>query len=210
MIDIILDCSTETNILLKEKIKQFNAINFIQYEQVNKPFILIKEINQQQDIEMIKKLNSLPFKFELICIIASGKNVLQLLDIHKVHLLRSYAIDKDVSILINVLQDFQKGLSPFIQIISNYEYISINIHTILYIESIGHNIFIHCCNGTFKCCKKLSTILKEVEPFYFYQIHKSYIINSEYILSINTKEVTFQSKDSLPIGRKYKDKLKRI
>lgn len=42
----------------------------------------------------------------------------------------------------------------------------------------------------------------------FSQCHKGYIVNLSFIQHMNTEKLTLLNNEHLPLGRKYKDKLK--
>ena len=79
---------------------------------------------------------------------------------------------------------------------------------IIYIEFYNRKTIIHM-NG-----QKISTYiaLKEwislLEDYHFSQCHKGYIVNLSFIQHMNTEKLTLLNNEHLPLGRKYKDKLK--
>lgn len=72
-------------------------------------------------------------------------------------------------------------------IINDNRTIYLNTNAILYIQSSGHEIEIHCIDKVVKYTKKISELMKEL-PENFYRIHRSYIINTYYLTSISCYE----------------------
>ena len=58
MIDIVIDCNPKIRVVLENYVKaQFN-VNVIDYSAINKDFILIKSVEKETDLNVIKKLNN--------------------------------------------------------------------------------------------------------------------------------------------------------
>ncbi len=86
----------------------------------------------------------------------------------------------------------------------------INLEELLYIKSSGHYIEFHLENDTQPELDRnsLSKILEELPKDSFIRIHKSYIVNMEYIKIINSKELMLTNGVWLNLSRTYKDELK--
>lgn len=86
----------------------------------------------------------------------------------------------------------------------------INLEELLYIKSSGHYIELYLNDETQPELDRnsLSGILEELPEAHFMRIHKSYIVNMEYIKIINSKELMLTNGMWLNLSRTYKDKLK--
>ena len=73
MIDVILDCGKEQELMIKHHLQSLLYINFIKYNEIKHDFILIKEIKDKDDLMIINKMNKLSFKFDLSCLISNEK-----------------------------------------------------------------------------------------------------------------------------------------
>lgn len=80
----------------------------------------------------------------------------------------------------------------------------IRLSQIYYIESLRHQIIIHSIEGEIIQRKNLSEILKDITSKQFIQIHRSYIVNKQYIQKVNHQEIILKNNTILPIGRTYK------
>ena len=87
MIDVILDCGKEQELMIKHHLQSLLYINFIKYNEIKHDFILIKEIKDKDDLMIINKMNKLSFKFDLICLISNEKFILNLIDLHQAYFL---------------------------------------------------------------------------------------------------------------------------
>jgi two-component system, LytTR family, response regulator len=81
---------------------------------------------------------------------------------------------------------------------------------IIYLESIGKKTKTHCCEGKEYLIKKSLSFVEETLPCEkFFKIHKSIIINIDYLKSININpEKTVLLHDDIRLNiayRKYKD-----
>lgn len=80
----------------------------------------------------------------------------------------------------------------------------IRLSQIYYIESLRHQIIIHSVEGEIIERKNLSNILKEITSKQFIQIHRSIIVNKQYIQKVNHQDILLKDNTTLPIGRTYK------
>lgn len=83
----------------------------------------------------------------------------------------------------------------------------IRLSQMYYIESLRHQIIIHSINGEMVERKPLSQFIKELKSNDFVQIHKSFIVNKNFIKEIKSQEVILKDMTVLPIGRSYKSTL---
>ncbi|MEG1386894.1 MAG: response regulator transcription factor [Algoriella sp.] len=82
----------------------------------------------------------------------------------------------------------------------------INLNNILYIQAEGNYSTIYKSNRKIvlrKSLKKLSIHF----PEFFIQIHKSYLLNSNHVESINETNIVLKGKTILPLSRHYKQKV---
>lgn len=80
----------------------------------------------------------------------------------------------------------------------------IRLSQIYYIESLRHQIIIHSLEGEIIERKNLSDFLKNIASKQFIQIHRSFIVNKQYIQKIDHQDIILKDNTILPIGRTYK------
>ena len=80
---------------------------------------------------------------------------------------------------------------------------------ILYFESDGNYINLHCANGVHKFRGTISSVELELSGKSFIRIHKGFIVNIQHVFALCGDELKLDSGDILPIGRSNKETLKR-
>lgn len=83
------------------------------------------------------------------------------------------------------------------------KYTRIQIHTILYIESVKHTIYFHMRSGEVLSCyatiSEFSDMLLSDKRFI--RSHKSFVVNMNYVISISSKNFVLSDKTLIPISR---------
>lgn len=81
----------------------------------------------------------------------------------------------------------------------------INIGNIIYLESISRQIRLHTTYEDFFFYAGISREEEKLSKFNFIRIHKSYLVNAQYIQRINKTSLTLKDGDTLAISeRRYK------
>lgn len=72
---------------------------------------------------------------------------------------------------------------------------------ILYIESVGHMVFIHLIGGrTENCYEKLAELGRQL-PASFAQCHQSFLVNMREIVSLEGNNAVLSSGEAIPVSR---------
>lgn len=79
---------------------------------------------------------------------------------------------------------------------------------IIYIEFYNRKTIIHMNDQKISTYIALKEWISLLEDYHFSQCHKGYIVNLSFIQHMNTETLTLLNNEHLPLGRKYKDKLK--
>lgn len=95
-----------------------------------------------------------------------------------------------------------------ISIFNNDSYLLLRLEEILFIKAISNYSTIFLANGQkILTSKTLKTWEAEINHTYFYRCHRTYLVNSKHIKSINLKTNTLQINEVLiPIARLRKPK----
>lgn len=203
MLKIYFDCQVQhTNTIKRELTLYFCDIQFVN-EYHNEKMIIIKEIHENHDLKKIRSQDL----YKYIFLIENGEYMFELLEYEPLAFIRVQHIEKDLPKVITMLQFENKGIGIMLDFKSGYQKIRIDAQNIEYIESYGHYLFIHTLSATFKVREKISDIFKKLESLNFIQVHKSYIVNKQYIRQQNTKELILASQTHIPLGNNYKKKL---
>lgn len=97
---------------------------------------------------------------------------------------------------------------------NDYTITTINIKDIAYIESINRRLIIHKKNGeditsTTLHSKFLDSIPFDYEKCNFINCHASYVVNMNYIKSINDKSFVMKNDDVIPISKSMLSQVKK-
>ena len=107
-----------------------------------------------------------------------------------------------------VFYDINKKLSKQRKVFAfteNKARIRLYCDDIIYCESQDHWIWIHTKEQTYKICKTLTDLHESLDKEIMYRVHKSFIINFQYIKSIKENDIQLYHCDKLiPISRLYK------
>lgn len=201
MMNIAIQCDIQFINIIKRHIHlYFQDVKYV--DEIKSHTIVIKEINILKDIQKIDLIKD--NQIEFVFLINNGEYMFELLEYKPLCFLRKNNLEKDLNILTDLLQYKTKNLGIMLEFKSSYQQIRINALHIEYIESLGHYLLIHTESATFKVREKISTVLTKLEPLNFIRVHKSYIVNQQYIKSKTSHEIILNSHTSIPIGKKYK------
>jgi len=88
---------------------------------------------------------------------------------------------------------------------SNGQVIETPLSDILYIESLGNYMKLYNCKlkSPIVIYGSLASISAEIDCAHFVQVHRSFIVNTNKISAVTTKNLTMSNDDIIPVGRKY-------
>ena len=89
------------------------------------------------------------------------------------------------------------------------EMVKLDLHDILWIESLKDYVRIHTVSGPLVSYLRISYLEEKLPPDRFVRIHKSFIVSLDHIQAISTTYIRINNEE-LPIGRFYKAKLDEI
>lgn len=112
----------------------------------------------------------------------------------------SYVLDLSCKLITGETRDFfyKKGCETH----------AVPVKDILYFTGTGRKIIITTLNGTDEFYGKISEVLVGLDSSKFIQVHKSYIVNYNYITTIKSSEVKMADNFAIAISRNLKDKVK--
>lgn len=194
MINFVFQTSQKTKDLICRHFKEITV-----EEQLNKESILILEVKNSLDLKIEANRD-----YDLVVIISNGDLIFDILELRPKVILRQSKLESDLKLLEELLQDNKKHMNRIIEFKSGYLNVRLKIDTIVYIESFGHYLQVHTLNGQFVVRDQLRDVLKKLQGFTFKQIHKSYIVNEQYIQQISSKSCVLNNNVELPIGRRFK------
>jgi DNA-binding LytR/AlgR family response regulator len=75
---------------------------------------------------------------------------------------------------------------------------------VLYVESIGHYLVVHCIDNQYTTRIKMKEIIKDIKPQNFIRTHKSYLVNRRYICRLDKDSVILTDAQVVPVSRRNK------
>lgn len=84
---------------------------------------------------------------------------------------------------------------------------AIPYNKIFYLESKGHRVIMHMENEIIQITDKLDSCRRKM-PYQFIQCHKSFVVNMDYIVYIDKKDVWLESDAKVPISKSYYKKFR--
>lgn len=81
---------------------------------------------------------------------------------------------------------------------SGTQTVFVDLHTVLYVQSLGRKTEFVCIDRVISCNSSISEIAKEL-PEIFYPLHRGYLVNTLYITAIRRFEAVLISGITLPI-----------
>ena len=85
----------------------------------------------------------------------------------------------------------------------------LNVNNIEYIEIYTHSIQVYTADGeVLECYGSLSVLEKQLNDFDFVSTHKSYLVNCQYIFSIEKNRIILDDKTEIPLSRYKADAVK--
>lgn len=107
-------------------------------------------------------------------------------------------LQKNIEEEIAVIED------DFVFIKSDRKFIKIFFKEILFIEGLKDYVIIHVDNKKVLAAMNIKTIFNQLPIKNFARVSKSYIVNTNQIISVDTNSI-FIKEEEIPIGSNYKD-----
>lgn len=122
---------------------------------------------------------------------------------------KKYFDDEIDDVIKRVYHKAQSRYSKYILKTENNETIFYP-NDIMYIESENHNIYLHDCNGSkIKIFHTLEKLMDIISNKYFIRCHSGFIVNYNYVFSINKDNILLTNETSLPLSRGRKKEVKQ-
>lgn len=107
----------------------------------------------------------------------------------------------------NAAQEILKARSSCIHIVHAGSIKTINTNEIFYCESQKRVVYFHTLNGR-ECAYMKISELEEKLPDNFCRVHKSYIVNFDYVAHMSSKEIQLENGMTIPIPQKKYTQIK--
>lgn len=151
-----------------------------------------------------KQLRELDNNVMIVFISSRSNLVFKTFVVNPFYFLRKANYKKDLIYFFEMLDNYFKK-NTLISLDSRATRVHIPVDSIIYIESREHQLTIHSKKDVYYDSSSLTAFLIKLSSLNFIQIHKSYIINLDYLKGINKNEILLFDNTRIPIGRKYRD-----
>ena len=170
--------------------------------------IIMKNVN---GIDATKILRNYGYKRIIIFLTSSSEFALDAFEVEPLSYLIKSSKDKNKfkDILLKAILQVENIATKKLIIYNRQKNIIITLNTIIYIESINKKIIIYRLNeDPEEAYHTLNKVYDKIENFGFIRCHKSYIVNTNYIVSFNKLHCILKNNIIIPIGRKYSNEFK--
>ncbi len=210
-INILSDYVNRTP-LLDLKTATTNVFEAIEYINSNKVDILLLDIEMPDlsGTELIKLIKRPPV---IILTTAYEKYALEGYELDIVdYLVKPIRFERFVRAINKankLLMTDNRNVNNHLVIKVEYQTRSILLDNILYIEGLKDYVKIYTCNGVILTRLNIKGILNKINDNRFVRTHRSYIINTDKIVSYTKRSITIDS-FNIPIGESYRSLLSAL
>jgi len=185
----------------------YNASEAIRLLESEKPDLVFLDI-QMPNISGINLLRSLETKPEVIITSAYEEYALEGFELSVTdYLLKPFRFDRFSKAVDKVRKHKQNNEEHFFFVKSDKKQVRIDIRQVQFIESYGNYVKIWIADRFILTSGILAEYEKDL-AFGFLRVHKSYLIQPEFIESIEGNTIYLRNKQQVPIGRKYRQEVK--
>lgn len=172
-------------------------------------YFLDYQMDEMNGLELAEKLRNEKNDLAAIVFLTSYREIVY--DCFSVNTYRFLVKPLTEPVLTKVLDDFLKTSILFSRISLKKDGMteSINTKEIYYIEAFKKECTIHLKNEAKVYTCRLYEIMENLHPEFFFQPHRSFVVNMNYILKDDGKTITMTNGDVIPIS-KYAAKEYRI
>ena len=201
--NIIIDTIDPTvNKLLLDALKHFDEIKFISFKDIDSNTIIFKELDSLSTLKQFK--HQTITQHRTVFITDDQELMFLSLDCYPLGFIRKTNLVSDLASIMTLIMDLNKNIEPVLTFKTGHSYIQIKTTQIIWIESFGHYLLIQTQTGQYKVREKLSSLEKRINPQQFTRVHKSYIVNRNFIFETQPQKLILTTGHTIPIGRKFK------
>ena len=182
--------------------------NIEKYDNIDFAFFDI-DLPEKNGILFAKEFRDMYPKTILIFISSHTHLVHNTLVVRPFYFIRKTTYKKDMHTFFELINDIVIN-REVIDLYYNTERSRIFTDDIIYVEAQVHKLIIHTTNGVFYDNHSLKGFLMILPSDTFIRIHKSFIINSNYLTKVSTNNLVLNNTISLNIGRFYKDDFEKF
>ena len=189
------------------------------------PFMAQEYILQNKDLDLIfldvempgitgiDYLKSMPPKCYVILTTAYPQYALDAFELDVIdYLLKPISIERFAKAVNKVKEILElqnhdleiNSTDPFIYIKSDRKFIKLSLQDISHIKGLKDYVIIHSADQKYMTAMNVGTIARQLPSETFARVSKSYIVNINYIKSIDVDTITLKDAE-IPLGKSYKE-----
>lgn len=172
-------------------------------------FIDITLKNNVNGIDLARQIKLFDKNCYIIFISAKNDLIHDTLSTRAFYFIRKSSYKIDLMTFFNLIDDEFKEDS-FISLCYKSKKSHISLNDIVYIESQGHRLFIKTKDQEYYDNHTLKEIMNLLQKHKYVQIHKSYIINIDYLVSFKNNTITMIDNKKITVGRVFQPQFKQF
>lgn len=168
------------------------------------------EMEGKNGIETAEIIRETDFRTILIFVSAYDQYCRQMIEVQPFAFIKKPALEEDMERLMEkILRAMSVKNERFMFSCQRHRY-SIPLHQIMYFESIGRQICIHCTDENYFFYGKLNEVEKEIEQsqIRFARAQVSYLVNLSYVKEWDYDKVIMDDGTEIFISKKYRKEMK--
>lgn len=226
IVDDELDILNSTKALLADEFAKANTAVAFDFFTDSEDFLSMFESHFNYDIifldiempnidgiSVCRKIRQLSKDALVIFISNKEELVFQTFEVQPFRFIRKSELKELCSSLVDSIINELKRRSPqTFTIIENNggDVLSFDARNIIYVEAQRKECKIVTTNGDSTVKMKLMDLEEKLESFHFVRIHRSFLVNMDYIFRITKNSIILTSGEELPISRGSSDTLKQL
>ena len=185
-----------------------NPLKALDYLKTNKVDILFLDIEMPQinGLHFIERLN---FKPLVIFTAAHSNFAAHAFDLNALdYLVKPYSFDRFLKTISKINATFLLNIENqenSIQIKQKNNWIKVNHNDIIYIEGWKEYVRFHCNTQVYTYLISMSELEETLPNTFFLRVHKSFIINLNFVKSFNKETIVMINDVNIPVSRLKKD-----
>lgn len=175
-------------------------------------YILDIQMSGVDGISLAKKIRKKDNKAFIVYITSCSKSIKKVFKVNAFDYLIKPVCKEELQEMMERMLNSLKEM-PFFKYQKGKVFYAIDMNTIIYFEKMGRYVVLHATNRKERFIMNTVNLLEQLTPS-FIQVHRSYIVNVNYIIRLNHRTIYCKSAPSnqhdiieIPFGRKYKRRL---
>ncbi|MBP5200513.1 MAG: response regulator transcription factor [Schwartzia sp.] len=160
-------------------------------------------------INLAQKVRAMDPRTALVFVSMSAEFAISGFEVQALHYLIKPVTPDEIDKVFDRLRNTTAPLPQSIDLVSEYQSMTVPIDSINYIEVLDKACMIHGADFDFKSYLSLEKLLALLPEERFLRTHRSYVVNLSSIRRMAATNFTLKNDDKIPIGRAYQNECKK-